>query len=139
MSSVTYRPFQPSEWEAVQAFLSREGEPSDHASDVLASYQVEAWLALHGDEIVGWILTHPHRSDDGAERGFIEDLVVARSQRDQGIGRRLMEIAESHYAKRGSEGIELTVRANNEPARHLYDSLGYTTVQKRLRMRKQFQ
>lgn len=138
MSSVTYRRFRRSDWESVQAFLSSQGESSEHARAVLASEQVEAWLALDDDDVIGWILTHPGRSEDSTQLGFIEDIVVAQSHRRRGIGRGLMDLAEAHYRDRGCPGMQLTVRADNEAALTLYESLGYTTVQHRLRMRKQF-
>ena len=138
MSSVTYRRFRRSDWEDVQAFLSSQEEPSERARAVLASEQVEAWLALDDDDVIGWILTHPGRWEDDDQRGFIEDIVVAHSHRGRGIGRSLMELAESHYQQRSFLGMALTVRADNEAALTLYESLGYATVQHRLRMRKQF-
>ena len=139
MSSVTYRRFRQRDWESVQAFLSSQGEPLEHVSAALAHEEIEAWLALDDGEVVSWILTYPARSEDGTERGGVEDLVVARSHRGCGIARRLMELAESHYQQQGLAGMQLTVRADNQPALHLYESLGYTTVQHRLRMWKQFQ
>ncbi len=139
MSSVTYRRFNQSDWESVRAFLSNQGEPAEHASAALAHEQIEAWLALDDGGVIGWILTYPGKSEDGTERGGVEDLVVARSHRGRGVARRLMELAETHYRERGLAGMQLTVRANNEPALRLYESLGYTTVQHRLRMWKQFQ
>ncbi|OGO50966.1 MAG: hypothetical protein A2148_03000 [Chloroflexi bacterium RBG_16_68_14] len=137
MSSVAYRRFDD-DWTSVEAFLSSHGEPSEHARAVFVHEEVEAWLAFDEDELVGWILTHPGRSDDGVQRGFVEDVVVARSHRGHGIARRLMELAEAHYRERGFAGMQLTVRADNAPALRLYASLGYTTVQQRLRMWKQF-
>jgi ribosomal protein S18 acetylase RimI-like enzyme len=139
MPSVSYRRFARTDWEKVRALLFREEEPSEHDADVLATQPIEAWLALDGDELVGWVLTRPIRSEDGARRGGIEDIVVARSHRSRGIGRHLIELAESHYRQRGFAGMALNVRADNEPARHLYESIGYAVVQHRLRMWKQFQ
>jgi predicted ester cyclase len=49
-----------------------------------------------------------------------------------------METAEEHYRSRGVEGMQLTIRADNAPARALYDSLGYSPVERRVRMWKEF-
>jgi ribosomal protein S18 acetylase RimI-like enzyme len=138
MLSISYRRFALSDWERVRALLSHEGEASEHDADVLASQPAEAWLAMEGDQVVGWVLTRPLLSEDGVQRGGVEDIVVARTQRGRGVGRHLMELAESHYRQRGFGGMQLNVRADNEPARRLYESMGYAIVQHRLRMSKQF-
>ena len=139
MSSVAYRHFNARDWKSVQDFLAGQGEPADHAGAVLATEQVEAWVAMDDGEVVGWILTRPMTSEDGAKLGGIEDIVVAGSHRGRGIGRKLMELAESHYRERGFQGMQLTVDAGNKAALHLYESLGYATVLHRLRMRKRFE
>jgi GNAT superfamily N-acetyltransferase len=63
--------------------------------------------------------------DEGG--AWINGLYVSEACRNAGIGRRLLlqceEWAkEKHYSVSG-----LTVLANNEPAKHLYNSLGYRT------------
>jgi ribosomal-protein-alanine N-acetyltransferase len=45
--------------------------------------------------------------------------------RRQGLGRRLMEIAENHARQVGGESLTLEVRTTNEPAIGLYQALGY--------------
>jgi len=138
MASPSVRPFDDGDWPVVEAFLLGQGEPVEHAKSVLAHEEVVAWLFVEGDEMAGWILTHPGRSNDGVERGFVEDLVVSESRRGRSVGRRLMELAEAHYRDRGFHGMQLTVRADNERALRLYDSLGYDVVELRLRMHKRF-
>ena len=138
MSSPVFQRFARGDWPRVEAFLLGHGEPVEHAKSVLAHEEVVAWLALEGGEIVGWILTHLGVSGDGAQRGFVEDLVVALGHRGRGLARRLMELAETYYRERGFGGMQLTVRANNEAALRLYQSLGYITIEERLRMWKDF-
>jgi len=139
MAPLTYRSFLPEDWPQVRDFLLREAEaPSQYATDVLARERIVAWLAHDGEDIVGWILTHPFRADDDVERGGIDDVVVAATHRRRGIGRRLMGLAEAHYRQSRAGGMQLTVRADNDAALPLYESMGYAVVQRRLRMWKEF-
>jgi len=138
MASISYRPFSGADWESVFLFLDGEGQSVEHPLDVLAHHPVDAWLALDGERLVGWILTRAAMSDDGLQRGFIEDLVVDTDHRGKRIGRHLVELAESHYREHGFSGMQLTVRADNDAAIHLYTSMGYEPVQERVRMWKAF-
>jgi ribosomal protein S18 acetylase RimI-like enzyme len=58
-------------------------------------------------------------------RGWINYLAVDPSLRRQGIGRRLMEEAESLLQKAGCPKINLQVRSTNTEAAGFYVSLGY--------------
>jgi len=138
VASISYRPFSGADWENVFLFLDKEEQSVEHPLDVLAHHPVDAWLALDADRLIGWVLTRAAMSDDGLQRGFIEDLVVARDHRGQGIGKQLVELAEKHYRQLGFSGMQLTVRADNQPANHLYTSMGYEPVQDRVRMWKAF-
>ena len=135
---ISYRRFRARDWPRVRQYLRAEGEVPDRRLQTVATERIAAWLALDGRELVGWILTYPLVSEDGLRRGGVENIVVARSHRRRGIGRRLLELAEAHYGGKGLPGMQLTVRADNEPARRLYESMGYSVVQHRLRMWKEF-
>lgn len=50
---------------------------------------------------------------------------VLRAFSGQGLGRRLLEEAESWAAKSGIRRLELTVMAHNERAIHLYEKAGF--------------
>jgi ribosomal protein S18 acetylase RimI-like enzyme len=123
---------------AVQTFLAEEGELSPVAIGVLAHADLVFWIAVEAGETVATILTRPLPFADGSMRGGADQLVVAAHRRNQGIGRRLMELAEGYYRSRGAIGMSLVVAADNAPAVHLYERLGYTPVQRRIRMAKDF-
>ena len=124
--------------ERVRAFLAAEGELSPVTIGSLAQDDLVFWLAIDGTELLGAILTRPQPYADGKIRGGVDELAVAASRRNQGIGRRLMELAETHYRDEKATGMLLTVVEGNGPAVHLYESLGYKTIQHRLRMTKDF-
>ena len=63
--------------------------------------------------------------DDPSEHGFIPDLVVLASHRGRGIGRALLEAAETRAREAGADGVRLSVKTGNAGARSLYEADGY--------------
>ena len=78
-------------------------------------------------QLVGFILAQPNRR---AGLTWISNIAVHPDVRNQGIGRRLMEVVEQMAA---TPRLRLTVRVDNAPARRLYRSLGYVEVTLRRR------
>jgi ribosomal protein S18 acetylase RimI-like enzyme len=104
--------------------------------NVLDQPGARAWVAEAQGQAVGWIATAPVVTHEGYTLGGIDDLVVDEDWRGQGIGRRLMELAEVHFRAEGLAALQLTVRADNQVALNLYRSLGFSIKEARLRMRK---
>lgn len=77
----------------------------------------------HDGEDVGTLWVGPHA--DGAH---VFDVEVGAAHRGRGHGRTLMLLAEREALAAGAVALGLTVFAGNEPARRLYDSLGYETT-----------
>ncbi len=128
----------PDDLTAIRRLFADARELSSYASHALDAQELIAWIAEAGGTIVGAILTRRMRSEDGAELGGVDELLVAASHRGRRMGARLMELAEAHYQATGADGMQLTVREDNESARGLYESMGYSVVQRRLRMQKRF-
>jgi ribosomal protein S18 acetylase RimI-like enzyme len=63
--------------------------------------------------------------DGDVEYGLVTDLVVAREFRNRGIGRKLLEAAETYVKSSGVKWLRIGVLAGNHAADHLYDSLGF--------------
>lgn len=61
----------------------------------------------------------------GRGEAFVYDVAVAATARGRGLGRAVMLAAEEEARGRGATVIKLNVFAHNQPARALYDSLGY--------------
>lgn len=59
---------------------------------------------------------------------YVAHLAVAAPFRRQGIGQRLLETAEQQAEAAGLKRCALTVALDNQPARNLYQRLGYTVV-----------
>ncbi|MCU0523239.1 MAG: GNAT family N-acetyltransferase [Elainella sp. Prado103] len=73
------------------------------------------WLGMAIDQVTGW--RHPH----------IFLLYVDPAFRRQGIGSALMQQVEAWARQRGDRQIGLQVFQQNQPARQLYEKLGYHT------------
>jgi ribosomal protein S18 acetylase RimI-like enzyme len=65
----------------------------------------------------------------------VTTMGVMREARGEGLGRLLMQKAESEARERGIADIELSVAGNNRRARELYRDLGYETVRRTMRKR----
>lgn len=78
---------------------------------------------------MGYVFADLDRPD---KQGWIGSVYVIAGHRGKGIGRRLLESALEYIDSQGVEEIGLAVTATNEPAKHLYESLGFET--RRLRM-----
>jgi ribosomal protein S18 acetylase RimI-like enzyme len=61
----------------------------------------------------------------GNSSGFIYDIFVKEELRGKGIGKKLIEKAESYCRQRGYSRLSLMVSAHNQPALKLYASTGF--------------
>ena len=61
---------------------------------------------------------------------YLEELYVVPEQRREGHGRRLLETAFEIARERGATTIELGTAINDHAARGLYESLGFTNLEK---------
>lgn len=81
------------------------------------------FVAFTGGELVGyagfWLLV---------DEIHITKVTVAAPFRGQGYGRELMEHLFAHGRRLNATSVRLEVRESNEPARRLYDSLGFEHV-----------
>lgn len=62
------------------------------------------------------------------EEGEIPNVAVAKEARRQGIGRKMLETLFQYGKEAGVEAFTLEVRESNQPAIHLYESLGFESV-----------
>ena len=141
-STITLRPAEPRDADAIAALFTEEGYPTG-PSDILArlerfssSYSRVVVADLDG-ELLGFVAFHAmprFEHDDRIVR--VLALVVDPSARERGVGHRLMEAAEAAGLELGAAFIEVTAGHHRPEARHLYESLGYdATVTAYLRKR----
>ena len=65
----------------------------------------------------------------GLKHGYIYDVFVKKEFRGQGLGRTLLEKAQSYCREKGYSRILLTVCVNNVNAVGLYNKMGFKTEQ----------
>jgi ribosomal protein S18 acetylase RimI-like enzyme len=65
----------------------------------------------------------------GKKNGFIYDIFVKREFRGKGIGKILLEKAQSYCREKGYSRILLMVSVNNETALGLYNKMGFKAEQ----------
>jgi ribosomal protein S18 acetylase RimI-like enzyme len=129
-----------------EAAVWRPDKPTPTADQVLADPRYAMYLAgwpSHGDyglvaEQDGPVGAAWYRTFSEASHGFgfvadeVPELAIAviASRRHEGIGRRLLVgLIEASIAQ-GYEALSLSVSSAN-PARHLYESVGFQSVEKR--------
>jgi N6-L-threonylcarbamoyladenine synthase len=112
-AGLTIRPLADAEVEAVDARLPlhRLGQPGTYL------------VAWDGGEPVG----HAFVAWSGTKLGSpeLQDVWVAPERRRAGVATALTRAAEDEAARRGAASISLSVGAGNEPARALYERLGF--------------
>ena len=64
--------------------------------------------------------------------GTISEVYVAPDYRGQGIASELLDRAEAWAADRGCEYVSLSVNEDNETARRVYESRGYSTRRRKM-------
>jgi ribosomal protein S18 acetylase RimI-like enzyme len=83
-----------------------------------------AFVALRGDEVVGWCDITPTSLVGFTHCGRL-GMGIRKDLRRRGIGRRLIQRTLSEAQERGLERIELEVLASNTPAIKLYEKMGF--------------
>ncbi len=104
---------------------------SDPWSENSISYELtnplSVWLvALDKEKVLGYI-----GSQAVLDSADMMNLAVDPDFRKQGIGRSLVDALEKHLVPKGVTMLLLEVRVSNEPARALYETLGFSYVGKR--------
>lgn len=128
----------------VEAVLWRPKEPRIDLQELLRNPRLAAYLAewgragdvaliaMDGDAPIGaaWFRLF---TSDAPGYGFVAEdvpelgVAVVSGRRGQGIGRILLRELQREAAARGYGGLSLSVHPDN-PARRLYDALGFTPV-----------
>lgn len=87
----------------------------------------EIFLLLDDDgRAVGFSQLYPAISSLGMRHyHYLSDLYVAKSERQNGYARHLMNYLTDHFAHEGSERLTLETATTNRIAQKLYESLGY--------------
>ena len=102
-----------------------EGAKRDHIDDDCASNPDGVFLAVRGDQILGYITT---RVDRHNSRGRIPNMAVTEEARGLGLGRRLINHALGYFRDQGLHVAVIETMASNAVGQHLYPSCGFEEV-----------
>lgn len=113
-------------------------------SDIIDDYMLQMFHQCkqsHGeilvaeieDSVAGYALVLTKVKGDGVqdgdlEYGLIADLIVKNPHRGKGIGRQLLDAAETYAKSHDVVRLKIGVMSENRSALNLYRSLGYTDV-----------
>jgi len=108
----------------------------DYIADMLRKceeYRGKILVAEADNSIAGFvtILTSVSSGDldDGdIEFSSIDDLIIRQQYRGTGLGRKLIEAAESFARSKKARWLRLSVLAKNVSARQLYSQLGFSEL-----------
>lgn len=105
--------------------LSVERRAERWERDLVDGMQV---VVADDDGIVGFVAVGPSRDEDaGDETGELYAIYVVPERWGQGVGRRLMDAAESRLAELGHTRAGLWVLESNERTRVFYERCGWRT------------
>ncbi|MGW0832468.1 N-acetyltransferase family protein [Streptomyces prunicolor] len=94
-------------------------------ADGVAAGQLAVWAASVGERVVGTVsLAFPDKPNS-RHRAELVKLMVHRDARGEGLGRRLLTIAENAAVAAGITLLHLDTETDS-PAEHLYRSTGWT-------------
>ncbi|MGA8865485.1 MAG: ribosomal protein S18-alanine N-acetyltransferase [Candidatus Sulfotelmatobacter sp.] len=114
--------------EQYRSLFGTSGEPSQRLTIVAEQAQAEGSVrdGKEKSAVQGFLV--------GRNLGTeweIENLVVSEAVRRRGFGRRLVEELSARAHAAGAESVFLEVRESNQPARALYQSLGFAMTGRR--------
>jgi len=133
VSNVVIRPAAVTDFAAIAKLVSELGYPTSPSQmqrrmeAIAADYDYFTLAACDGDEIVGFVGTRvgPLYEADG-QYGQIMVLAVAAGHHRRGVGRMLMQAAESNLVERGARELVVTSGHHRAGAHAVYESCGYT-------------
>ncbi len=117
-------------WGAVFGYDAPHNKPSLAIDRKIATDDGLFFVALAGALVVGTVMA----GYDG-HRGWIYSVAVSPSHRRQGIGTRLVSMAEQALTGQGCVKINLQILEGNASVTAFYESLGFS-VEKRISMGK---
>lgn len=129
---IKIRPSKEEDIEQIDPLLHELiGEPiGDRGAMFKGSLSHEEYFTFVAEEdsdIVGfidlWLLPDPGH---GSQMGYLTNLIVQKARRRGGIGKALVEAVVEAARKNGAAEIHVTTKMDNEPAKKLYNDMGFT-------------
>jgi ribosomal protein S18 acetylase RimI-like enzyme len=96
-----------------------------HRLEYLISDTNHKIFVAEADSVAGWIQVSIRQSLESGSFAEIQGLVVAEAQRNRGIGKQLVMMAEAWAQQKGCEKIRVRTNVAREQAPGFYKHLGY--------------
>jgi ribosomal protein S18 acetylase RimI-like enzyme len=142
ISEVTIRPARREDIGVIIAMLADDplGGPRERIEDPMPQSYVAAFEQLTRDPNIQLVVAEdgqgavvgclqlcilPGLSSQGASRGLIEDVRVAKHCRSRGIGEQMVQWAVSEARARGCKVVELLTHHTRVDAQRFYEQLGF--------------
>jgi ribosomal protein S18 acetylase RimI-like enzyme len=93
--------------------------------EILKSPNTHFFIAVLDNEEIAGMLTLATYTVPTGMKVWIEDVVVEKSHRGEGIGKELMNFAVSFAKSTGAKSVELTSRPSRTEANKLYLQMGF--------------
>jgi ribosomal protein S18 acetylase RimI-like enzyme len=107
-------------------FQKRTSHPNGILLCAVLEKTIVGCIYFYPREAPPYPMSRPHRYI------MIDNLVVHRDYRRQGVGTALMQAVEAQAADMGIQDIRLHVWEANEAALHFYEELGYETLSRNM-------
>ncbi len=101
---------------------------AERIRELLASGETDVLLIGDGPDGVAVLRYRRSLWTPGLEC-YLAELYVTPPERGHGLGRALMEGAIARAKERGADGMDLNTSVDDEAARGLYESLGFTNLE----------
>ena len=140
MSSLVIRPATLTDFAGIAGLVSDLGYPTSPSQmqrrleAILADHDYQTLVACDGDHIVGFVgmRSGPLYEADGSY-GQIMALAVAASHHRRGVGRTLMQAAETKLIESGVRELIVTSGNHRAGAHAFYESCGFSFTGRRYR------
>jgi ribosomal protein S18 acetylase RimI-like enzyme len=119
-------------WRSHQAAASAGRTWLDGSLDDALAGTGAVFVAVDGADLLGVISVHATTHFTGERDGYIGELVVAGAASRRGLGRALIDAAETWARERQLENLTLHTGAYNASARAFYAALGFDEEEVRL-------
>ena len=105
--------------------------------ELLARNDVQIFIAAQDQKIVGYVHIFVQETPSipllkQRKFGVIDAIVVDEAFRGQGVGKKLMDRAESWAREQGATSMELNVYTFNQEALDFYQRIGYRSLRTRM-------
>ncbi len=130
MKILKVKRFSEKLYEAVVKLLpevtsEREVPSKQFFKSILASENVHFFIAELDDRQIAGMLTIGTYNTPSGMKVWIEDVVVDKERRGEGIGKELMLAAVDYSRSLGADMVQLTSRPSRTAANRLYRNLGF--------------